>query len=123
MKYLCLLYLDESRGAAAQSGAEPRPGAAQHRASTALVAGLEPSSAGVLLRRRDGMFSVTSGPNGETVEQLGGFVLIEADDLDDAIAVAARFPAARVGAVEIRPVRDIERRAARRRGMSSRGSS
>jgi hypothetical protein len=56
------------------------------------------------VRVRDGKLSTTDGPFMETKEQLGGFFLIEAKDLNDAIQVAARIPSARWGAVEIRPV-------------------
>ena len=56
------------------------------------------------VRIRDGQVAVTDGPFAETKEQLGGFYLIEAEDLDAAIAIAARIPAARTGSVEVRPV-------------------
>jgi hypothetical protein len=56
------------------------------------------------VRIRDGKRSVTDGPFAETKEQLGGYYLIEAADLDEAIALAARIPGARVGSIEIRPI-------------------
>ncbi|HEY9620274.1 MAG TPA: YciI family protein, partial [Crinalium sp.] len=56
---------------------------------------------------RDGKSLVTDGPFAETREQLGGFYLINAQDLDEAIAIATRIPGARVGTVEIRPVLEI----------------
>ncbi len=59
------------------------------------------------MRVRDGRRLVTDGPFAETHEQLGGFFLIEAADLDEAIAVAARIPGARKGTVEVRPVLDL----------------
>jgi hypothetical protein len=59
------------------------------------------------VRVRDGKVSVTDGPFAETKEQLGGFYLIEARDLDEAIEVAAKIPPARVGSIEIRPIRPI----------------
>jgi hypothetical protein len=58
----------------------------------------------VTIRVRDGRLSVTDGPFAETKEQLGGFILIEARDLNEAIAVAQRSPLARVGSIEVRPV-------------------
>src|SRR5262249_54511402 len=67
---------------------------------------LEPTSA-ASVRIRDGKRLVTDGPFAETREQLGGFFLIEAADLDEAIAIAARIPMARRGTVEVRPVREL----------------
>ena len=55
---------------------------------------------------RDGKRLVTDGPFAETREQLGGYMLIDVKDLDEAIAIAARTSMARIGAVEVRPVRD-----------------
>ena len=66
--------------------------------------GLQPSSTATTVRVRDGKTLTTDGPFAETREQLGGYYLIEAKDLDDAIAVAARIPNARNGSIEIRPV-------------------
>jgi hypothetical protein len=54
--------------------------------------------------------STTDGPFAETKEQLGGFYLIEARDLNDAVRVAARIPSARLGSVEVRPIREFDRR-------------
>ena len=59
------------------------------------------------LRVRGGKVSITDGPFAETQEQLGGFFLIEARDMDEACAVAARFPPARIGIVEVRPVNEL----------------
>jgi hypothetical protein len=59
------------------------------------------------VRVRDGKASITDGPFAETKEQLGGFFLIEAKDIDEACAVAARFPPARLGTVEVRPVQEL----------------
>ena len=58
------------------------------------------------VRVRDGRLSVTDGPFAETKEQLGGYFLIEADDLDEAIRIAARWPSARFGIIEVRPVEE-----------------
>ena len=67
---------------------------------------LLPSSAATSLRVRDGKRLVTDGPYAETREQLGGYILIDVADLDEALAIAERIPLARTGAVEIRPVRE-----------------
>ena len=60
------------------------------------------------IRITAGQVSTTAGPFAETTEQLGGFFLIEAKDMDEACAVAARFPPARVGVIEIRPVDELK---------------
>jgi len=65
---------------------------------------LEPVAAATTIRIRNGHLSVTDGPFAETKEQLGGFFLIEAADLNDAIRIASRFPSVRYGSMEIRPV-------------------
>jgi hypothetical protein len=67
--------------------------------------GLQPTSTATTVRVRDGKTLKTDGPFAETKEQLGGYYLIEAQDLDEAIKIAARIPSARVGSVEVRPVR------------------
>jgi hypothetical protein len=67
---------------------------------------LYPSSSATSVRVRDGRRLVTDGPFAETREQLGGYMLIEVDDLDAAIAIAARVPLARTATVEVRPVRE-----------------
>ncbi len=59
------------------------------------------------LRVRDGTVSTTDGPFAETKEQLGGFFLIEAKDMDEACEVASRFPPARLGIIEVRPVQEL----------------
>jgi len=69
---------------------------------------LEPVSAATTVRMRQGKRMVTDGPFAETKEHLGGYYLVEAKDLDEAIGIAARIPSARFGAVEVRPVRKIE---------------
>jgi hypothetical protein len=72
-----------------------------------LAAPLHTSTPATSVRVRDGKPVVTAGPFAETREVLGGFYLIDADDLDQAIAVAARHPGARLGTVEVRPVLEI----------------
>ena len=68
---------------------------------------LHPVSTATSVRVRDGKLLTTDGPFAETREQLGGYFLIEANDLDEAIAIAERIPGARVGTVEIRPVVEV----------------
>ncbi len=66
---------------------------------------LQPSATATTVRVRDGKVLTTDGPFAETREQLGGYYLIEAADLDEAIAIAARIPDADGGSVEVRPIR------------------
>ena len=68
---------------------------------------LEPIQTAMSVRFRSGKLSVTDGPFAETKEQLGGFFLISARDLNEAIQVASKFPSVRFGTMEVRPVRDI----------------
>ena len=65
---------------------------------------MQPTSTAQTVRLRNGRKSVTDGPFAETKEQLGGYFLVEANDLDEAMAMAARIPSAATGAIEIRPV-------------------
>jgi hypothetical protein len=68
---------------------------------------LHPTSTATSVRVRDGKPLVTDGPFAETREHLGGYFLIDANNLDEAIGIAARIPGARVGTVEIRPVMEV----------------
>jgi hypothetical protein len=68
---------------------------------------LQPTGTATTVRLREGKRLTTDGPFAETKEQLGGYYLIEAKDLDDAIAVAARIPAVRSGSIEIRPIMEM----------------
>lgn len=71
------------------------------------AAPLEPSSATTCVKVRDGNRLITDGPFAETREQIGGYFMIEAVDLDEAIDIAGRIPGARIGTVEVRPVREV----------------
>jgi len=114
MKYLCLIYDEERKLAAMASDemdafmGEYMTFSAEIAASGHMVAGeeLQPVNAATTVRIRNGRMSTTDGPFAETKEQLGGFFLIEARDLNEAIQVAARIPSARTGSVEVRPVVD-----------------
>jgi hypothetical protein len=115
MKYLCLIYDDEKQLAEMpQSEGEAFMGeyfafTEGIRESGHYVAGeaLQPVSTATTVRIRNGQLSTTDGPFAETREQLGGFYLIEARDLNDALQVAARIPSARTGSIEVRPVHDF----------------
>ena len=68
---------------------------------------LQPVATATVVRVRDGKRSVTDGPFIETREQLAGYFLVDAQDLDEAVDIAGRIPGARIGAVEVRPLREI----------------
>jgi hypothetical protein len=71
--------------------------------------GLQPTSTATTVRVRDGKTLTTDGPFAETREQLGGYYLVEAKDLDTALAIAARIPGAKTGSIEVRPVMVYDR--------------
>jgi hypothetical protein len=113
VKYLLLVYLDESWDkrplAERQECYWGQMKAAEELASQGRYLGgnpLHPVSTATSVRVRDGKRLLTDGPFAETREQLGGYMLIDVDNLDDAIAFAARGPLARVGTIEVRPVRE-----------------
>ena len=108
MKYLCLVYLDE-RSPHTVPDRECAAYATGLEQSGALVAAeaLQPIETATTVRVRNGKVSVTDGPFAETKEQLAGFYLIEARDLNDAIQVASKIPPAREGSIEVRPVREL----------------
>jgi hypothetical protein len=70
---------------------------------------LQPTSTATTVRVKNGKTVTTDGPFAETREQLGGFYMVEAKDLDEAIAMAAQIPAARTGSIEVRPIMPIDR--------------
>jgi hypothetical protein len=112
MKYMLLIYSDEQAWSDAEREHCYKESAqfAQQLQSSGqyLAAGpLQPVATATSVRVRDGKRMVTDGPFAETREQLGGYFLIDAKDLDEAISIASRIPAARKGAVEIRPVLEI----------------
>ena len=112
MQYLLLIYRNE-----AQQGqiapADYQKLLAEYSAYTQSIVrsghfkagdGLQPTKTATTVRVRDGKTLATDGPFAETREQLGGYYLVEAGDLDAAIALAARIPGARDGSIEVRPV-------------------
>ena len=126
MKYACLIYYEEE-GLHALSDAEVGTITNQCLAyedeleeSGHFIAAeaLEPVHTATTLRVRDGRTSVTDGPFSETKEQLGGFFLIDARDLNEAIQVASRLPQARLGSIEVRPIRELKRYHGGRRTMT-----
>jgi hypothetical protein len=113
MKYMLLIYLDELDAIDDDERQHCYVESAQlaqdlsARGQYLSANPLEPTRTAKTLRVRDGNRVVTDGPFAETREQLGGYFLIDAKDLDAALAIAARIPAARFGTVEVRPVTEI----------------
>jgi hypothetical protein len=112
MKYMLLIYTDEQAWTDAERQhcfAESTELAHQLKANGQFLATapLQPVSTATSVQVRDGKRLVTDGPFAETREQLGGYFLIDAKDLDEAIGIAASIPGARKGTVEIRPVLEI----------------
>jgi hypothetical protein len=115
MRYLCLIYLDEKEMDALPAAEMNRLNTEHLDLNDALrksghyieAEALEPAAATACLRVRDGKPTVTDGPFAETKEQVAGFYLLEARDLNEAIQVAAKLPAAPLGTVEVRAVRPL----------------
>jgi hypothetical protein len=112
MKYMLLIYVDEQAASQAEREhcyEDSAQFAHQLNSSGQYLAAapLQPTSTATSVRLRDGKRLVTDGPFAETREQLGGYFLIQAKNLDEAIDVAARIPAGRWGTVEIRPVVEV----------------
>jgi len=112
MQYLLLIYENEARYET-MSETDLGKMLGDYRAFTqSIIEGgqfkagnaLEPTSTATTVRVRNGKIAVTDGPFAETREQLGGFYLVEAKDLDEAVALAARIPSALVGSIEVRPI-------------------
>ena len=115
MKYLCLVYGEES-AIGKLDDMDCLDFDQSIRASGHCVASeaLEPVATATTVRVRDGKVHLADGPFAETKEQLAGFYLVEARDMEEAVAIAARIPPAQVGSIEVRPIRPI--RTAPRRG-------
>lgn len=115
MRYLCLIVWDEELLATLPQAEINRLNAAHLALNEELIASghfieaepLEPSTATTRIRVRGGKTALMDGPYMETKEQVAGFYLIEARDLNEAIQVAQRFPSARHGTVEVRPCRRL----------------
>jgi hypothetical protein len=118
MRYLCLVYFEESQiDAMSESEADRCVSESLaydeelQRSGHLIVAhALESVRAATTVRVRNGRLSTTDGPFAETKEHLGGLILIDARDLNDAIQVASKIPLARMGSIEVRPVRNLAQR-------------
>ena len=121
MKYLCLAYEEESKLNALSKGEWDAlrnetlsyVEELQRRGYILAVEALQSTSTATTVRIRDGKLSLRDGPFAETKEQLGGFFLIKAQDLNEAIQVASRWPSARLGSIEVRPIEEKLREDAR----------
>src|SRR5688500_7116044 len=115
MKYLCLIYDDEKKAVTmSKSDLDALMGdyfafTEDIKKSGHYLAGeaLQPVPTATSVRARSGKLPATDGPFAETKEQLGGYYLIDAADLNDAIQIASRIPAAKTGTVEVRPVEEF----------------
>jgi hypothetical protein len=116
MRYLCLIYLDEKQLAGMPEREMSELNRRHLELNEALLdsghfveaEALQPAVAATCVRVRNGKTTLTDGPYAETKEMVAGFYLIEARDLNEAIQVASRLPAAPLGTVEVRPCRDLE---------------
>lgn len=114
MKYLCLVYVEEKtlhamprdERIALSEESMAYCDALQKQGQLLAASPLHPVETATTVRVREGKTSTTDGPFAETKEQLGGFLMIDVRDLNDAIRVAAHFPAARYGSVEVRPLKE-----------------
>ena len=117
MKYLCLIY-DEERRYGTMSKSDMDTLMADYFSFTDAIMksghyiggnDLQPTQSATTVRMRSGKLSTTDGPFAETKEQLGGYYLVEAKDLNEAIQVASRIPSARTGSIEVRPIQEHPR--------------
>jgi hypothetical protein len=116
MKYLCLVYYDERKlDALSRSEYDALLGEALayrevlRKSGHCIVSdGLHPVQTVTTIRIRNGKVSATDGPFADTREQVGGFMLVEARDLNDAIRVASKIPTVRLGCIEVRPIRELQ---------------
>jgi hypothetical protein len=109
MKYVCLVYLEQEKLRAVPDSECLACGTGLRQSGLLIAAeALHPVDSAATVRVRNGKLSITDGPFAETKEQLAGFYLIEARDLNDAIQVASKIPPAREGSIEVRPVRELD---------------
>jgi hypothetical protein len=108
MKYLCLVYLDEKRlNELPDEDCVAYDSAIRKSGHCIASEALQSVQTATTVRVRNDKVSITDGPFAETKEQLAGFYLIDAGDLNEAIQIASKIPPARVGSIEVRPIRPI----------------
>jgi hypothetical protein len=124
MKYLCLAYeeerklnaLSESEWQALRQETLSYVETLRQSGRLIVTQALQSATTASTVRIRSGNLSVTDGPFAETKEQIGGFFLIEASDVEEAIQIAAKWPSARIGSIEVRPIEEALRMDRRYRG-------
>ena len=115
MKYLCMVIVDEKALDAMSASASQAlideslayDQSLKERGHFIAAQALESVNAATTVRLRNGKVSVTDGPFAETNEQIGGFILLEAKDLNEAIQLASKIPVIRLGAIEVRPIKEL----------------
>jgi hypothetical protein len=118
MKYLCLVYSEERKlETMTDDECMEYDHAIRNSGHCVASEALQPVRTATSVRVRNNKVSITDGPFAETKEQLAGFYLIEAKDLDGAIEIAAKIPPARVGCIEVRPIRELMSTTGARRHM------
>jgi len=118
MKYLCLVYGEEKEIAAMTDNECMAYDQGLRNGGKCLASeALQPVHTATTVRVRDGKVSIRDGPFTETKEYLAGFYLVDAADLNDAIQIASQMPPARVGCIEVRPVRELTSTSGERRRL------
>ena len=118
MKFLCLVYGEEKEIAAMTDDECMAYDRSLRDAGRCLASeALQPVRTAASVRMRNGRVSVTDGPFAETKEILAGFYLIDAADVNDAIQLASKMPPARVGTIEVRPIRELQSTTGKRRSL------
>ena len=108
MKYLCLVYAEEKKlEGMADDECVAYDEELRSRGQCLASEALQPVHTATTVRVRNGKVSVTDGPFAETKEQLAGFYLVDARDLNETIQIASKIPPAHVGSIEVRPIRDL----------------
>jgi hypothetical protein len=115
MKYLCMVFFDEKKLEALSASdlqalddeSVAYDGTLRKHGHLLAAQALESVQAATTVRLRNGKVSITDGPFAETNEQIGGFLLIEAKDLNEAIRLASKTPVLRLGGIEVRPVKEL----------------
>jgi len=115
MKYLCLVYVEEkifnampqTEQIAITNNSIAYCNKLQRQGQLIAASPLHPVETATTVRVREGKSLTTDGPFAETKEQLGGFLIIDVPDLNDAIRIAAHFPAAQFGSIEVRPMKEL----------------
>ena len=119
MRYICLVYfeegaavrgLDKDARAKLNGDSEAYDAELEERGHLVVAHALESVTAAMTVRVRDGRMSATDGPFIETKEALGGFILIEARDMNEAVRIAAGIPLAKTGSIEVRPIMNFKAR-------------